>query len=200
MTRTLYDVLGLAEDAAEQEIKSAWRTAAREHHPDRNPGEKSAEAFKLAKRAYDVLSDPARRARYDAQLVDLRRPRCRGCGESVLAGQALCPLCALMAASDAYEQSDEARSRRCEIDKLNAQYAQKNTAYAARHPAGMSSDALLQALVSQSAIQETEREHGAMWKLAAEMGPKERAAIRALVRRLGSATRWVDDLRRWVEG
>jgi molecular chaperone DnaJ len=64
--RDYYEVLGIARDASEQEIKSAYRKMAVKYHPDKNPGDKSAEEnFKQAAEAYSVLSDPDKRARYD---------------------------------------------------------------------------------------------------------------------------------------
>src|SRR3954453_6861169 len=58
MAKTMYDVLGVKKDASEAEIKKAYRKLAREHHPDRNPGDKAAEErFKEVQTAYDVLSD-----------------------------------------------------------------------------------------------------------------------------------------------
>jgi molecular chaperone DnaJ len=58
----LYEVLGLRPDAAAEEIKRAYRRKAREHHPDAGG---DAERFKEVTHAYEVLSDPERRARYD---------------------------------------------------------------------------------------------------------------------------------------
>lgn len=64
--RDYYDVLGVERRAGEEEIKKAYRKAALQHHPDRNPGDKLAEEkFKEAAEAYAVLSDPEKRARYD---------------------------------------------------------------------------------------------------------------------------------------
>ena len=66
--RDYYDVLGVAKNASEAEIKKAYRRLAMKHHPDRNTGDKSAEAessFKEAKEAYEVLSDAQKRAAYD---------------------------------------------------------------------------------------------------------------------------------------
>jgi molecular chaperone DnaJ len=61
-----YAVLGVARNAKEQEIKKAYRRLARKNHPDVNPGDKSAEErFKKMQEAYDVLSDPKKRAVYD---------------------------------------------------------------------------------------------------------------------------------------
>ncbi len=64
--RDYYEVLGISREASEQEIKSAYRKLALKFHPDKNPGDKSAEEkFKEAAEAYSVLSDPDKRARYD---------------------------------------------------------------------------------------------------------------------------------------
>ena len=64
--RDYYEVLGVQRDAAEAEIKKAYRQMAMKHHPDRNPGNKeSEEKFKEAAEAYSVLADREKRARYD---------------------------------------------------------------------------------------------------------------------------------------
>ncbi len=64
--RDYYQVLAVARDASEQDIKSAYRRLALKHHPDRNPGDKAAEdKFKEAAEAYAVLADADKRARYD---------------------------------------------------------------------------------------------------------------------------------------
>ncbi|HEX5071310.1 MAG TPA: molecular chaperone DnaJ [Vicinamibacterales bacterium] len=64
--RDYYDVLGVSRDASEQDIKSAYRKLALQHHPDRNQGDAKAEdKFKEAAEAYSVLGDPEKRARYD---------------------------------------------------------------------------------------------------------------------------------------
>jgi len=61
-----YQILGIKRDATEKEIKQAYRRLARKHHPDLNPGDKSAEArFKEINAAYEVLSDPEKRKKYD---------------------------------------------------------------------------------------------------------------------------------------
>ena len=64
--RDYYVVLGVARNATDQEIKSAYRKLALKYHPDRNPGDaKAEEAFKEAAEAYAVISDPEKRAAYD---------------------------------------------------------------------------------------------------------------------------------------
>jgi molecular chaperone DnaJ len=61
-----YKILGISESASPEEIKRAYRELAKKYHPDRNPGDKSAEEkFKEIAEAYGVLSDPQKRAQYD---------------------------------------------------------------------------------------------------------------------------------------
>ena len=64
--RDYYDILGVSRNADEKELKSAFRKLAKQHHPDANPGDASAEKkFKELNEAYDVLKDPQKKAAYD---------------------------------------------------------------------------------------------------------------------------------------
>ncbi len=68
--KDFYKVLGVAKDASQKDITKAYRSLARQFHPDKNPGDTAAEErFKEISAAYDVVNDPDRRKEYD----ELRR-------------------------------------------------------------------------------------------------------------------------------
>jgi len=66
----LYDLLGVSKTASKDEIKKAYHKMARSLHPDVNPDKKAAEKFKTVSAAYELLSDPDKRRRYDAGEID----------------------------------------------------------------------------------------------------------------------------------
>ena len=84
MAERLYETLGVAKNASQDEIKKSYRKLAREFHPDKNAGDKDAEErFKEVQTAYDVLSDPDKRKQYDRFGSQNGRPGPAGGGPNV---------------------------------------------------------------------------------------------------------------------
>src|SRR6187455_3604943 len=73
MARDFYEVLGVGRNADQSEIQRAYRKLARTHHPDVNKDPGAEDRFKEISEAYDVLSDPELRRRYDAFGPDFRQ-------------------------------------------------------------------------------------------------------------------------------
>ena len=71
--RDFYDVLGVSRDASQEDIQRAYRKLARTYHPDVNKDPGAEDRFKDISEAYDVLSDPQTRRRYDAFGADFRQ-------------------------------------------------------------------------------------------------------------------------------
>ena len=82
--RDYYEVLGASRNSSQEEIRTKFRRLALEYHPDRNKDPKAQEKFKEINAAYQVLSDPQKRAQYDPLRPrrrrgwERRRPRLRG--------------------------------------------------------------------------------------------------------------------------
>jgi len=75
MPSTYYDILGLAPDASDNDIKGAYRKKAVKYHPDKNPGDKEAEElFREATEAYEILRDSEKRAIYDERTTSQKSP------------------------------------------------------------------------------------------------------------------------------
>src|SRR5262249_62292480 len=82
-----YSTLGVAKTATDKEIKQAFRKLARKHHPDVNPGDKSAESkFKEINEAYEVLGDPEKRKKYDELGANWRMYEQAGAGGAAPGG------------------------------------------------------------------------------------------------------------------
>ena len=87
--RDYYEVLGVTRTVTEVEMKSAYRKLALKYHPDRNPGDKSAESkFKEINEAYEVLGDPEKRKKYDELGANWRAYEQAGAGQGFDPGQA----------------------------------------------------------------------------------------------------------------
>ncbi len=85
--RDFYDILGVPKNAGDEEIKKSYRKMAMKHHPDRNQGDAAAEVkFKEAKEAYEMLSDPQKRAAYDQHGHAGVDPNMRGPGAEGFGG------------------------------------------------------------------------------------------------------------------
>ena len=80
--KDFYEILGVAKNASDDEIKKSYRKLAMKHHPDRNQGNKESEKkFKEASAAYEILKDPQKRSAYDQYGHDAFRQGGPGSGQ-----------------------------------------------------------------------------------------------------------------------
>lgn len=121
----LYETLGVRQNASQATIKRAYRKLATQYHPDRNPGDKAAEErCKEIGYAYEVLSDPGRRRRYDASGVDSIQT-----GDAAEILVVLVPI--LMETIQAAAQSHHTRVEDADlIDQMKAKLRNRQTALA----------------------------------------------------------------------
>jgi curved DNA-binding protein CbpA len=115
-TMNYYVVLGIAEDADVDTIRSAFRALARRYHPDAGPGSSTIE-FQRVLEAYETLSDPERRRIYDSQL-QVSRARRRVFAEPILPGPRAEPLFASRSASIGFPGTRATITRSTVIDEL----------------------------------------------------------------------------------
>lgn len=111
MNQDPYNVLGVNKDASPDDIQKAYRALAKKLHPDLNPGNKQAEdQFKAVTAAYDLLSDPEKRARFDRGEIDAagqERPRQRYYRDFAEAAQSEHPYASSSGFADFGELADE---------------------------------------------------------------------------------------------
>lgn len=220
--RTFYTVLGVADDASREQIKAAWKRKAKETHPDANPDDAGAlERFKRVSRAYEVLSDPPTRARYDDWLAQRRLPRCRACGEPVATGEELHLLCGLgrpareqeaqrVPKTSPYQQRMEAEygwvGDPANFDEMMGRAPEDYSAMTGQ----VSADQLLQALLAEAALRSCRTRGTPSAKVSVEISvnPELRVVLdedgiqqmREAVRQLKRAEGVLGRLRRWIGG
>lgn len=206
---TPYAVFGVAPTAPLDEIKRAWRRLARDNHPDRCPDDPDADArFKQASAAWDLLSDPARRAAYDAQI---RASTCMLCGrQPVTAGFDICFLCALGVAATAAGHGAKPSPKPQPVDPEKYDWVRDPDQFAERMrrspadymPTGAapSSDDLLGALLSEGAIRAAQGNARVDVRVHVSGDVTHNDFVRQVTRNLRLANRIVKPLYRWWSG
>lgn len=119
-----YQVLGLKTDASEKDIKSAYFKLAKKYHPDLNPGPDARDKFERVSKAYELLSDSAKKEVYDQQM-GFGRSQFNDMHFSSQSGAARAR--STVYSDDEYESMDKSDRRTKPMSGANARWKQDNT-------------------------------------------------------------------------
>ena len=203
MTQNYYEILGVDRNATQDEIKLAWRTLAKETHPDRfpnNPDKKKR--FIQIKQAYEVLSDYDKRRFYDYELAAKRALVCPSCGKAKMPTHSICLWCALGKAAQPREgEASEPPPPEQEERRGNEEDGPQ------RWPFGINPDDILEQVMSEGAFRAARGLHPDI-RFGVKIGPNLKVDIegetvellRDVHRNLSAAQRLAKRIRGWFVG